>query len=267
VSGAAAFFPKSHNSKLSRVVLEGGSLRAYAPHCSATYASIQRTCPAYCPLKRDEGGAARGCYADAGLTRMTLKRMDDASVGMTGLSVIREEARAIRESFGGGPVPQDGPGGKGRPLRVHVGGDASTPTAARELADAARDWRARGGGTVWSYTHAWPSVTRRSWGPISCLASIEHVSQAEAAGRRGYVAALVVARFPSRRRFTLEGEDFIPCPAQTGDRTCVSCRLCFDDEKLLRLGAGIAFELHGTASTAAAVSLTQLRLPIAQVAR
>lgn len=249
---AAAFFPRSHNSKLSRVVLEGGTLRAYPPYCSATYASIQATCPTSCPFKRNAGGEARGCYADAGLTRMTLQRMDRAAGRKRGLQ--------IRQAFGGGQVPQDGARG-GRDLRLHVGGDASTPAAARELAAAASGWRARGGGAVWSYTHAWRDVPREAWGSISCLASVENSEQVRAVRRRGYVAAIVVLRFPSRRRFTIDGEDFIPCPAQTGDRTCVQCRLCFDDDKLRRLGTGIAFELHGTAARAAAQSLVQLRLP------
>lgn len=263
---------KSYNSKLAPVRYEPKSGRslfprpvATGPFCSSTFAAIQASCPDSCRFKRDTDGTSHGCFADAGLTRGRGKKLDTAAAGMSALEVAKAEALAIRRMFRGRRIPQDGARG-GRDLRIHVGGDATTDACARELAGAADDWRARGGGAVWSYSHSWRDVKRSSWGSVSVLASIEDPADARRARARGYVAALVVERFPSERRFTLAGEDFIPCPAETRGRTCVECRLCFDDDRLRRLGVGIAFALHGSARVIAKESLLQIRMPMRRVA-
>lgn len=212
------------------------------PYCSATYASIAATCPASCRFK----GA--GCYVTEGFTAKANRKLDTAAHGLTHLDVIEIEARLIETAFklNGYRVPQDGARG-GRDLRLHIGGDARTTAAAYRLGRSALSWGIRGGGDVWTFTHAWKDVYRAAWGPISVLASVESAADANRATLRGYAPAIVVPEFPSDRAFTLPGSPtkWIPCPAETRGKTCVECRLCLDAPALSKRGTGIAFAIHG----------------------
>lgn len=221
------------------------------PYCSATYVSIEATCPDSCRFK------AAGCYVRAGFTGRAARQLDDAAAaeGLRGDEVIEREAQVIEASFcgargrAGGRVAQDGGrhGRAGRDLRLHVGGDVSSTWGAMRLAVAAKSWQRRGGGAVWTYTHRWRRVARDAFGPISVLASVERVEDARAAVHRGYVPAIVLERFPSPRAFQLRGSrvTWLPCPAETKGTTCVQCRLCLDADALRRRGQGIAFAVHG----------------------
>jgi hypothetical protein len=242
--GAARFVPRSHNRKLAPVerLLTGGRLRpkARAPFVATTDVSIATTCSDACPFK------GRGCFAEAGFTRFMARRLDAAAEGLTTDAVIAEEARLIDGAFKGGRVPQDG-ARSGRDLRLHVGGDVGSVLGARLLASAARRWRDRGGGAVWSFTHAWREVPREAWGPISVLASVERPEDIEAARAAGYAATIVVDEFPSDRAFFPPGSSakIVPCPAETRGTTCVECRLCLDADTLARRNVAITFEAHG----------------------
>jgi hypothetical protein len=229
----------------------------------STYTGINATCLDECAFKKS------GCYVRAGWTHILATKLDDeaAQAKATALDVIKNEAALIDAAFPEG-VPRDGARG-GRDLRLHVSGDAPTTECAKVLASAARRWKARGGGTVFTYTHSWRHIKRSAWGPISVLASIEHPRQAAEARKQGYAASLVVEKFPSRRAFEVDGETFIPCPAQNVDAngehvTCVECRLCLDRD-LLALGKGIAFEVHGSRKPSAIRALVQLRTPTGAV--
>lgn len=216
--------------------------RARPPYVSATFASIAATCPDSCPLK---GG---GCYAQTGFQAPAVRKMDAAARGLSGVEVIEEEAALIRGAFRGGRVPQDGARG-GRDLRLHVAGDVprvGIGASVAALAGAAEDWLARGGGSVFTYTHQWRSVRRGAWGPIAVLASCDYPNQVAEARRAGYPAALVVAEFPGRRAWSIPRVPgrVVPCPAQTGDATCAECRLCLDRD-LVKLGVTVAFAAHG----------------------
>lgn len=241
---AALFRRESADRKLSPVELVSNTtdrLRPVplAPFCSSTYVSIAKTCPSSCTFKSD------GCYVTEGFTGVAAKRLDLAARNLSGDEVIRQEAALISRAFYGGRVPQDGARG-GRDLRLHVGGDVSSELGARMLAGAAIAWKLRGGGDCWSYTHAWREVLRSAWGPaISVLASVESASDADFAMRSGYAAAIVVPAFPSKKAFSLKGIKVIPCPAETAGTTCVQCRLCFDDRKLLERESAIGFAAHG----------------------
>jgi len=262
--GAARFHAKSANRKLAPVelVLFPGQPRPRpiprGPFVSSTYASIEATCPDSCAFK----GA--GCFADAGFTKIAGHKMDDAARGSTALDVIREEARLIRRAFIGGGrrgrVPQDGARG-GRDLRLHVGGDVDSAAGARELGAAAADWRTRGGGAVWTFTHRWRTVPRAAWGPaVSVLASIERAEDVAQARRAGYAAALVVAGFERETAYPLAGArdtKLIPCPAETRGATCASCRLCLDRD-LNAMGAVIGFQAHGAGAATIRDTLVQL---------
>lgn len=230
---------KAANKKLAPVKLtdeKHGCRRRpepQGPFVSATYVSINATCPRSCPFLN------AGCFVQAGFTKMLSDRLDREARGMSALLVARAEARAIDDTFKRG-VPQDGARG-GRDLRLHVGGDCGSPAGVRALAGAAERWRARGGGVVWTYTHHWRTVPREAWGAIAVLASVESVADIKRARRCGYPAAVIVDSFPTDKRFNVDGEPIIPCPAETRGKTCVECRLCLRPNP----PASIGFAIHG----------------------
>jgi len=263
--GAASFRSKSCDSKLSPVEkrkLEGGRglrLTPKPPFCCSTYTSIAGTCSDGCPFRSE------GCYVQTGATVSMARTQDEATRGRSAIEVIAEEVMLIDRAFGRG-VPKDGARG-GRDLRLHVGGDVGSASGAQLLAGAACRWRAREGGTVWTYSHLWREIPRADWGPdISVLASVETAADIEVARRAGYPAAIVLPKFPSKGVFQLPGSTakIIPCPAgkitPTGKRvTCVSCRLCLDHD-LLWMKAAIGFAAHGPGAGKVVEALAQIRL-------
>lgn len=255
-SPAAIVRETSCNAKLSPVDYKparGRSVLPYpiprAPFVSSTFASIEKTCPSSCPFRRVDG-EARGCFADSGFTKRTAWRLNEAARALDSIAVIKEEAAAIDGAFRLGRIPQDGARG-GRDLRLHVGGDIQSPAEAQLLAGAAARWRARGGGSAWTYTHSWRSVPRAAWGGISALASCENTDDLAAARAQGYAPALVVDRFPNGAKAWRIGRfRAVPCPAETREaKTCADCRLCLDRD-LYRLRIVIVFAVHGPTKAA-----------------
>ena len=220
----ATYVSDSGNSKIS------GNKKV-----DSTYVSIESTCPSSCSLKEE------GCYAKNSFVGFTSKRLDKEAENLSPLQVARAEANAINNSYNGGPVP------KGRDLRIHVSGDSRTVTGTRIINKAIGEWKKRGGGDCWSYTHAWKHVSREEWSNVSILASVDSVKDVAEARAQGYAPAIVVSEFNGNRAFTMEGSDvkWIPCPAQTKEVSCSSCRLCFNADRLFRDNMGIAFEAHG----------------------
>jgi hypothetical protein len=195
---------------------------------SATYAA-QVSCPDSCPF------LGAGCYAELGnsFAGFTTHRLNQsAKDGKAGhLAVARAEAREIANLSGD------------RPLRLHVVGDAKSDEAAQILARASKRFE----GKVWTYTHAWSEVKRRSWGGVSVLASCETTTQARQAMKKGYAAAIVLADLPADgKAFEKDGVKIIPCPEQTRGVPCVECRLCWKDQWLLNERAVIGLAAHGT---------------------
>lgn len=208
---SAKLIIKSSNSKLGNV--------------SATYASIEGSCPKDCALKDN------GCYAQLSFVGIQTRKLETETPKAT----AQEEAKQIKQAIKDGLNI--------RPLRLHVAGDCRTDVAAKTLSESVKDWNA----PVWTYTHAWKDVKRSSWGKnVSVLASVDNAEQLKHAKNRGYAAAIVVGKFPSAKAFSFHGFRAIPCPAQTHDNvTCESCRLCWNDKRLKQGGFVIAFEAHG----------------------
>jgi hypothetical protein len=196
---------------------------------------------------------------ESGFTRIALRQLDRAAAGLRPEDVIAAEVRALDDAFDGGRIPDDGNGGA-RDLRLHVGGDVGSTEGAKMLARAARRWRARGGGSVWTYTHFWREVPRSAWGDaITVLASVEKPKEIELARKRGYASVIVVEGFPSgSKAFSIPGTGarVIPCPAETGDAVCADCRLCLDRD-LLAMNAAVAFKVHGHGAAEAAQALRE----------
>jgi hypothetical protein len=116
------------------------------------------------------------------------------------------------------------------------------------LARAARRWRARGGGSVWTYTHLWREIPASAWGDsIRVLASVEMPGDIEVARKRGYPAVVVVEEFENgSASFRLRGATarIVPCPAETRNVTCAGCRLCLDRD-LLGMNVAVGIKVHG----------------------
>lgn len=213
ITSTATAVEVSGNKKLGRV--------------SATYAS-QESCPSACPLR------GSGCYAESGrmgISTGQLNRAEDARP----VEVV--EAEAIDKLTGR------------MPLRLHVVGDCATDEAARTVSAAVDRYSERGGGNAWTYTHAWRSVERVSWGSVAVRASVENVEDIKAARERGYPAAIVVEEHASDKRYFIGDEPVIPCPEQTRGRTCDSCRICWSGN------ATVAFAIHGARKGAASKAI------------
>jgi hypothetical protein len=197
---------------------------------AATYAPISQTCPSTCKLRDN------GCYAQSGNVGFQVRRIERELDGANGDTVAVLEGDEIADMSRHAPT--------NHALRIHVSGDATSDFRALQLARGAKAWA----GPVWSYTHAWSSVARRSWGRVSVLASCESVSQVILARSRGYAAALVVASHPADGRAYRDesGVKHIPCPSQTRDIKCTDCKLCWNDALLIAQGACIDFAVHGS---------------------
>lgn len=242
--GAAVLHLRSFNRKLGPVELVETDGRArpvsMPPYVASTYLPIRHTCPSSCSFK------GNGCYATSGFTKFQIDRIEKAADDwkLSADDVIGCEADLLERT----PALVGRKLIAGRDLRLHISGDVTTARQAEVLGAAAASWRRDGGGSVWTYTHAWRDVDRAAWGPaISVLASIESADEADAALRQGYAPAIVVDEFPGEKAFRLDGSSlrWVPCPAETSKgATCVECRLCVDRD-LVALGVGIAFAMHG----------------------
>ena len=222
----ARAIPRSKNGKIGDV--------------AATYVT-QSSCPSTCPLM----GA--GCYAEGGRAGITTRRLNDAAEDASALDCAIAEAAEIDR------LPDNG-----RDLRLHVVGDCRTNAAAKRVSAAAERYMGRSpGAAVWTYTHAWRNVNRASWGRVSVLASVENRADAALAAARGYAVAMVVAEHETDRAEVVDGARSVPCVEQTRGRTCVECRLCFDDAGLRDRAtpAIITFAVHGASSKRAAAAV------------
>lgn len=223
--------PKSGNQKTGEV--------------AATYVGTDRMC-VDCDLKDTDA-----CYHRTGYyTRPIDARLNEAAREQKASveRIARAEARAIDGLLTSGRV-------KGRPIRLHVGGDTPTNEAAVIVAAAARRYSERVDAPAYTYTHAWRRVSRTSWEGVSVLASIEDTRDGREAIERGYAPAVIVAKFDGDRAFQRDGVTWIPCPSQTRDVLCIDCGLCMNADALHKRGAGIAFEAHGTKAKNARVAV------------
>jgi len=201
----------------------------------STYSSIQNTCPSTCELK------SNGCYATTSFVGIINRRLERESGDLSALELARAEAKAIDNSYDGKSVPAN------RTLRIHVSGDSKTVKGTRIINAAVKRWKKRGGGEVYSYTHAWAKVHRKEWNNVSILASVSSVKEVRLARKQGYAPAIVVSEHPTDKVYTLPNSDikWIPCPSQTRKVACVDCRLCMKADWLFETNRGIAFAAHG----------------------
>lgn len=193
--------------------------------CSTTYVS-QETCPSNCPLHNN------GCYAESSFTGIFARKLN-ASNETNVIKIAQEEADGIRTLTGT------------RSLRLHTLGDAPNDECVKILAKAAKEYRAKNGQPVFTYTHN-HITPRKDWGEISILRSCEDVESVRKCNSEGFAAAMIVPEFKKHSAYHIDGVKFVPCPQQTKKaESCVKCRLCMNDKKLLNSNVNILFATHG----------------------
>jgi RNAse (barnase) inhibitor barstar len=290
LSGGAYMIERSANKKLSMQLsevqrrvglkMESRPRRGTGHRTATTYTSISGSCPTSCALMGSGGGrfvaSDTSCYAllhqNIGPLITILNGVVDA-LHLSPVQVAQDEANVIDASY-------RRPGAFDRTaidFRIHTAGDSKTREGTRLIAAAIARWQQRGGGQAWGYTHAWAETSRKDWGNISTLASVQNAKEANDAAAAGWMPTIVVKphtfkrladmRQKSRQEedfrkkverpavaFKLQGSDitWIPCPAQNPEKSlqiaCVNCRLCMNDHKHIGRKVGIAFEAHGSGS-------------------
>ena len=222
----ASFIPVSGNAKIGKV--------------STTYAA-RESCPDVCPLK-----ASGECYGNGFRTKPVWNRLS----GITDdpIVIAQDEARAI-----------DAKVKPSRNLRLHVVGDCQIDEAAAIVSAAVSRYlqRAKDLGnkvSAWTYTHAWRTVNRASWGQVSVMASCESSADVKLAWSNGYAASCIIPDFPADGKlFVRDGVRYLPCLEQSGRAAdCDSCGVCFRDDTLLRTRTVIGFKPHGDKAKALA---------------
>ena len=204
-------------------------------NASTTYSGLN-TCPQDCPFRKS------GCYAQCGPIRIIFHRLSDMK--RSHLREAKAEAIQIRNLSGE------------KDLRIHTTGDCRSNEAAKIISKAAKEYAERCERRAWTFTHAWKTVQRRSWGQVSVLASCETLGEVKQAKAKGYATALVLENFKSDKVYLEAGQKIMPCPSQVakakGEKvTCTRCRLCLNDAKLRAAGITIAFKIHGPTLKAA----------------
>lgn len=200
---------KSDNSKL------GG--------LSTTYAS-KGSCPKSCSLRKG------GCYGDCGYVAMQWQNCK----GSNPVDIAKAEAKGINTLSGK------------LHLRLHTIGDCSSNLTAKILASAAKKYSAKHNRQVFTFTHAWREIDRKSWGNINIIASCEKMADVKEAIKKGYKAALIVPVFKKTIPYKQNGMRLIPCPKQLDAVCgCIECGLCVNANERLKKTDVIAFKVHG----------------------
>ncbi len=192
----------------------------------------QASCPTTCPLLR------AGCYAELGNQRFVTDRVNVAAdeIHAAPYELALRESLAIRELTGK------------RKLRVHVVGDCTTAGGARLVGQAMVDHERKHGQPAWVYTHAWPEVEADDWVGARVLASVHSKTELYSALSMGYRAfALATPRHLTRKVYSFDRLDVIPCPAQFKTRgsrstTCEHCRICQNVDRLATVRRVVGFE-------------------------
>lgn len=202
--------------------------------CSATMVA-QATCPNTCPWREN------GCYAETGPLGIHTHKLN--KVTLSADEIIDNEAVGIKS------LATD------LPLRLHVVGDVTTDRQANVLADAISDKLS----PTWTYTHSWRMIDSDSFGKINVLASCETENDVKIAQAKGYATALVLDHFESDKAYQSNGLTILPCPQQTRNKTCASCKACWNTGKLRSAGITIGFATHGSGVKKMSKTLVELR--------
>jgi len=213
------------------LVVESSRNGKTGPGCAVTYRTAG-SCPSTCPLM------AAGCYArgrifgiparlgaEDGSSYAAVRRLADAP----GVSLVRANVcgDVLRED--------------GTPDRPYL---AALSAVAASV-------------PVFTYTHAWRSLTPEDAPGVTVNASCESITDLVAAAAAGWPTVVSdTGEGDSLIGSTVAGRRVVQCPAQTRpDITCASCRLCARPNR----AATVAFVVHGSGRALAARSIRQHR--------
>lgn len=215
-----------------RTLVVAASSNSKTGACAVTYRTAE-SCPSSCPLM----GA--GCYARGRIFGIPQRLGDEDG----------ESYAAVRALAG---MPAD------PPVRANVCGDMlrADGTPDRPYLAALSDVAASGR-PVFSYTHAWRSLTPQDAPGVCLNASCDSAEDIAAAVAAGWPTVVTdTGDADSIIGTTVAGRRVVQCPAQVRDGvTCASCRLCARPNR----AATVAFVVHGSGRRLAARSIRQHR--------
>lgn len=195
---------------------------------AATYRT-QDSCPRSCPLLDN------GCYATGRIFSIPKRFGSDDYAPLRDLVDTLPENGALRLNVSGDVLLSDG-----SPDHDYI--DAANFVAER-----------RPDVTIWSYTHAWRTLTPGMFRFVvnaSCE-TIEDVLEAQALGWQ-----TVIVDDGSITGSKIDDRNVISCPAETRDVTCDDCRACGADTRTRPV---ISFNIHGATRAKARATIERVR--------
>lgn len=215
------------------VVLRSGNSKTGA--AAVTYRT-QDSCPTTCPLM------GTGCYARGRIfgipTRLGAETADGEYAAVRALAETLPQGGMVRANVSGDLLQEDG----------------SLDTGYVEaLSDVAA---ARPDANVFTYTHAWRTLSPDVSPGVTVNASCETAADVEAAAAAGWPT--VVADPGGEETLigqTVADRKVVQCPAQTRGLTCEECRLCARAERR----STVAFVVHGGGKRLAAAAIAARR--------
>ena len=210
-------------------------------HVAVTYRT-QDTCPTTCPLM------GTGCYARGRIFGIPAR-----------LGVVDEDGQYAAVRALGAPAGTRGALPQGGLMRANVSGDVLDDTGALDtayasaLSDVATQ---RPDADVFTYTHAWATLTPDLAPGVTVNASCETTDDLERAAAAGWPTVVVdPGDETSLIGSVVAGRKVVQCPAQTKGLTCDQCRLCARPQRRCT----VAFVVHGSGKKLAAAAVTSQR--------
>jgi hypothetical protein len=216
-----------------RTLVVTGSRNTKTGGCAVTYRTAA-SCPSTCPLM------AAGCYARGRIFGIPSRLGEEAD----GSSYA-----AVRDLAGSPADP---------PVRANVCGDMLTAEGAPDRPYlSALSHVAASGRAVFSYTHAWRTLSPQDAPGVCLNASCDTAADLEAAIAAGWPTVVTdTGEADGLIGSTVAGRRVVQCPAQVREGiTCASCRLCARP----RRSCTVAFVVHGSGRALATRSIRQHR--------
>jgi hypothetical protein len=202
------------------------------PGCAVTYRTAG-SCPPSCPLR------GSGCYAAGRIFGLPARLgvEDDGS----SYAAVRSLAALPADSI----------------VRANVCGDVLRDDGTPDRAYLSALSHVAASVPVFTYTHAWRSLTPQDAPGVTVNASCESITDLVAAAAAGWPTVVSdTGEGDSLIGSTVAGRRIVQCPAQTrSDITCASCRLCARPNR----AATVAFVVHGSGRRLATRSIRQHR--------
>lgn len=219
---------------MTRTLVVLGSSNSKTGNAAVTYRT-QDSCPTSCPLM------GSGCYARGRIFGIPARLGTEAVDGYAAVTDLVEKLPqgALFRANVSGDVLDDA----GEPDRPYI---AALSHVATERPDV----------DVFSYSHAWRTLTPDIAPGVTINASCDSQADIEAAAAAGWPTVVTdTGEADSLIGQTVAGRKVVQCPAQTRGLTCAECRLCARPERR----STVAFVVHGSGKRLAANSIREHR--------